>query len=65
MEHIATLKFTDLDSQDEAHAIVRASQGHVGLALTLKTDGDLAVFMDPATCRELVDALTQAERFAN
>lgn len=64
MEHIATLGFTDLDSEDEAHAIVRAGADQVALALTLRRNGDLQVVMNGETCRGLLYALTRAERSA-
>lgn len=65
MEHIATFSFTDPDSQDEAHAIVRAAPGQVALALTLRSDGDLQGVMDGETCRKLLEALARAERSAD
>jgi hypothetical protein len=64
MEHIATLAFTDGDTHDLAHVIVRAGAGEVALAVTLRTNGDLEVVMPAETCRELTRALTEATRFA-
>lgn len=65
MENIATIAFRDLENRDEAAVIVRASSGRVALALTLRTDGDLEVFMPLSTCDELVAALSEARRFAD
>jgi hypothetical protein len=64
MEHIATIGFTDSDSHDHGHFIVRAGSGEVGLAVTLRTSGDIEVVMPAETCRELTKALTEGTRFA-
>lgn len=64
MEHIATLAFTDGDSHDHGHIIVRAGAGQVALAVTLRTSGDVEIVMPAETCRELTKALTEATRFA-
>jgi hypothetical protein len=47
---IATIPFTDLDSDDDAHAIVRAGDGLIALALTLRANGDREVLMPIETC---------------
>jgi hypothetical protein len=64
VEHIATLAFTDSDSHDHGHMIIRAGAGEVALAVTLRTSGDIEVVMPAETCRELTKALTEATRFA-
>jgi hypothetical protein len=64
MEHIATVAFTDGDSHDLAHVIVRAGAGEVALAVTVRTGADVEVVMPAETCRELTKALTEATRFA-
>lgn len=64
MENVATFPFVDLDSDDAAHAIVRADQGRISLARTLRHNGDLEVSMSPAACRQLIKALTEGERRA-
>jgi hypothetical protein len=64
VQPIATIAFTDRDSDDEAHAIVRAGDGSVALALTLRHDGDLQVVMSPDATRELIDALSVARAAA-
>lgn len=64
MEHIATIGFTDSDSHDPGHVIIRAGAGEVALAITLRTRGDIEVVMPAETCRELTKALTEATRFA-
>jgi hypothetical protein len=57
-----TFTFTDLDDGDEAIVIVRAVSGGVGLTLSKKTDGDLAVFMAVETASQLAEALVQVTR---
>ena len=64
MEHIATLGFTDSDSGEQAHVIIRAGAGEVSLAVTLRTSGDLEVVMPAETCRELTRVLGDATRYA-
>ena len=64
MEHITTLGFTDSDSGEPGHVIIRAGAGEVALAVTLRTNGDLEVVMPAETCRELTRALTDATRYA-
>lgn len=64
MEHIATIGFTDSDSAEQAHMIIRAGAGEVALAITLRTGGDIEVVMPAETCRELTSALTDATRHA-
>jgi hypothetical protein len=64
MEHIATIGFTDSDSNDPGHVIIRAAAGEVALAITLRTGLDIEVVMPAETCRELTKALTEATRFA-
>jgi hypothetical protein len=60
MQPIATIPFTDLTSDDNAHAIVRAGDGLIALALTLRTNGDLEVVMPIETCNQLSAALADA-----
>ena len=64
VQPIATIAFTDRDSDDEAHAIVRAGDGSVALALTLRRDGDLQVVMSAEAAGELIDALSVARASA-
>jgi hypothetical protein len=64
MEHIATIGFTDSDSHDHGHMIIRAGEGEVALAITLRTTVDIEVVIPAETCRELTKALSEATRFA-
>lgn len=62
MENIATINFRDLNSGDEAVAIVRAGSDRVALALTLRTGGDLEVVVPADVSAELAAALSEAGR---
>jgi hypothetical protein len=57
---IATISFTDGDSGDAAVAIVRIARDTVGLALSLKQNGDLEVFLGRWELGQLIDALQKA-----
>jgi hypothetical protein len=56
MDCVATLTFTDVDSGEEAIAVVRADTKIVGLTLSLKTGADLEVLMPVDVARRLTDA---------
>jgi len=61
MKHVATItKLQDIDQLDEATAIVRCDASGVALCLTIRSDGDVDVFMTRDVVRELVEALQQA-----
>jgi hypothetical protein len=60
MVNVATIKFVDCDSDEEALAIVRASRGIVALGISLIHDGDIEVVMKSEDCDRLLDALQQA-----
>jgi hypothetical protein len=64
MDQIANISFVDLESQDEGHAIVRATPNQVALCLTLRTDGDLEVVMPAEVARQLSEALSEAAGFS-
>jgi hypothetical protein len=57
---IATINFTDGDTGDEGVAIVRMAGDTVGLALSLKQNGDLEVFLGSRDLGKLIDALQEA-----
>ncbi|MFY9578424.1 MAG: hypothetical protein WAQ33_03795 [Gaiellaceae bacterium] len=61
MEDIATLAFDDVETGDEALAVVRAEPGAVALALSLRSDGDVEVVMTAETCAELVTRVVQGQ----
>ena len=56
----ASITFIDAGSQDEAWVGVRYDENNVVLALSLKTDGDMAVVMSKENARKLIEALEQA-----
>jgi hypothetical protein len=60
MQEVATLTFRDGVSDDEAVCIVRVSTSMIGLALSLRSDGDIEVALPVPTARALVSALGQA-----
>jgi hypothetical protein len=60
MENVATVRFKDVDADDEALAIVRARVGAVAVALSLQQDGDLEVVLPVDAARELRRALDAA-----
>jgi hypothetical protein len=62
MHDVATIRFTDLDSDDDAVAIVRASDHGVALAISLRDDGDIEVVLPADACDQLITALRQAQQ---
>jgi hypothetical protein len=60
MDQIATVEFRDAYSGDEALAIVRAAPGIVGVALSLRSDGDIEVLLPPTAAKALLKALHEA-----
>jgi hypothetical protein len=60
LEEIATIKFTDIDTNDEAVAIVRSDEDSVAVALSLESDGDIEVVMKKEDAKKLSEALKKA-----
>lgn len=60
MKNSATIKFTDLESADEALVFVRYDESAVALGLSIKSDGDMEVFMTKETARAVIKALQAA-----
>ena len=65
IKEIATIRFTDDDSGQEAVAIVRAAEEQVALSLSLADDGDVEVYMKRDAFNSLLRALQQAARTAD
>lgn len=55
-----TIQFEDLETQEEALAIVRYDDSRVVVALSHKKDGDMQVVMNKEQARKLLDALKAA-----
>ena len=45
MKEVATLNFIDFDSKDEAWIIIRATRDLIGIAFSLKEDGDVELML--------------------
>jgi hypothetical protein len=60
MKEIASITFVDAASDDEAVAIVRASEGLVAIALSLKRGSDVEVLLRTEDGRRLLVELQRA-----
>jgi len=60
MKNSATIKFTDLESTDEALVFVRYDESAVALGLSIQSAGDMEVFMTKETARAVIKALQVA-----
>jgi hypothetical protein len=63
MKEASTIEFKDLETSDDALAIVRYDKSSVALCLSLKSNGDVEVFMAKTDARSLIDALTTAVNY--
>ena len=57
LSEIATICFTDLESGDEAVAVIRAGEGRLALCLSLAKDGDVEVVLASEDCDRLLAAI--------
>ncbi len=57
---IATIAFADRNNGDDAITVVRAVGEAVGLALSLRNNGDTEVFMGKEELDQLIEALQKA-----
>ena len=64
MKPVATISFNDADSNGQGTAIVRARDGVVAVTLSLRTNGDLEVFLPVESALEFSAALRQAVELA-
>jgi hypothetical protein len=62
---IAAVRFTDLDCGDEALAMVSVMDKTIGLALSLKRNGDIEVFFGTPELDQLIEALQRARAIAH
>ena len=60
MDKTTVIKFKDLETSDEALAIVQYDKTSVVVGLSLKSNGDMQVVMGKETAKELCDALKEA-----
>jgi hypothetical protein len=60
MTQVASIKFIDVDSGDEAWIGVRAVGKVTGLALSLMKNGDMEVFMQVSELDQLIEGLQKA-----
>ena len=61
MSDIATIRFSDAESGEDAVAIVRVGgKKQIALCLSLEENGDVEVFLRVEDCENLVKALEQA-----
>ncbi len=57
---IATLEFRDVESDEDGVIVIRVGGGSVGLAISLRTDGDIEVFLSPAQAVAVAEKLREA-----
>lgn len=62
MSSIATISFVDADSGDEGFIGVRVEGGAVGLSVSLRSNGDVEVFVGQREVEALIDAFREAQR---
>ena len=60
MNEAATITIRDVESSDDAVAIVRYDESRVALSLSLKSDGDVEIVMNKADAGRLIEALKKA-----
>ena len=60
----STINFVDKDSGQEGFVAVRVEGAIVGLALSLRDDGDVEVFLDKEEAAQLAAALKEASSSA-
>lgn len=60
MKQISTIQFKDIDSNDEALIIVRASEKYITLCISKRMDGDIEVVFQSEEGDKLLEALRQA-----
>jgi hypothetical protein len=59
-KQITTIQFKDIDSNDEALIIVRASENYITLCVSKREDGDIEVVFQTEEGKKLLEALRQA-----
>ena len=59
IQDVATIRFTDHDSGDEAVVIVRRCDDKLSIALSVRGNGDIEVLIDSDTAKRVAEAITQ------
>lgn len=60
MMEAASIRFIDQDTSDEAYVFIRYDESHVAIGLSLRSDGDMEVFMSKEEARRVLEALRLA-----
>ncbi len=60
MKEVATIRFIDGDTKEEALAIIRADGDRTVLCLSHKSDGDIEVCMTKDEAKLVIEALQQS-----
>jgi hypothetical protein len=60
MKEVATIKFKDAETSDDAVAIVRCDEGSVAICLSVRRGSDVEVFMHKVDAKAFLDALRTA-----
>ncbi len=60
MKQIDTIQFLDIESNDEALIIVRASNERIAFSVSKRKGGDIEVVLRPEEGKRLLEALRQA-----
>jgi hypothetical protein len=60
LKDIDGFTFQDQIQHDEGFVFIRVTDTYVGIALSLKQDGDIEVFMDKEKSLQLVEILQKA-----
>jgi hypothetical protein len=58
---LASFEFVDLDSGDDGYCSVTSIPNGVGIALSLRGDGDIEVFLSPENARKLARLIEEAQ----
>ena len=65
MKEIETISFVDDETHQNGVAVIRATKGLVGVALSLESNGDIEVFLSVDISRSLAAAISEAVAIAS
>jgi hypothetical protein len=60
MKEIATINFRDVETMNEAIAIVRSGENAIAICLSVRGEGDLEVVLSKIDARTILEAFRQA-----